>query len=361
MRDGLDSGYFIQVAILQRTRIAGGSGSTCRRRSKPGTRFKYSNHGYGLLGQVIASVAGEPYNDWIRREIVQGVGLTETAPDMPIDRSAPLASGHTGEYPLGRRAVILRGKMLAHALSSATGRFERRRISPSSSISCRRPRSRSILSAESRREMTRRHWRNPEPSLEGYYGLGIDQRQRSTAGPGSAIPAPCRATSPARRRWSNPTCYGFDPDECHRRLGRLLDGQPGSASSAHSSAAERLRRQVRDWTGRWREHVARDRSGADGKQGGPGYALRRYSPSPTPASCAWSKRDLAQDQPRRWFWKFRRAGPPCPQARQGPRSRDRFRKSALARGRSSATRSNRATGWRGQIEERASASQPSQS
>src|SRR6516225_7080720 len=33
--------------------------------------------------------------------------------------------------------------------------------------------SRSVLSAASRREMTRRHWRNPHSSIERYYGLGI--------------------------------------------------------------------------------------------------------------------------------------------------------------------------------------------
>ena len=32
---------------------------------------------------------------------------------------------------------------------------------------------RSLLSAGSRREMTRKQWRNPHASLEGYYGLGI--------------------------------------------------------------------------------------------------------------------------------------------------------------------------------------------
>ena len=69
---------------------------------------------------MIASGPGEPYNAWIKREVIDAAGLAETAPDMPIDRGAPLASGHTGEYPLGRRAVIP-GKMLAHAMAPATG------------------------------------------------------------------------------------------------------------------------------------------------------------------------------------------------------------------------------------------------
>ena len=38
------------------------------------------------------------------------------------------------------------------------------------------PAQRSVLSAASRREMSRRHWRNPDTALEQYYGLGIDQR-----------------------------------------------------------------------------------------------------------------------------------------------------------------------------------------
>jgi len=47
------------------------------------TRFKYSNHGFGLAGMVIAAVTGERYTDWVRREIVVPAGLTETEPDMP--------------------------------------------------------------------------------------------------------------------------------------------------------------------------------------------------------------------------------------------------------------------------------------
>ena len=60
------------------------------------TRFKYSNHGFALLGLVIEAVTNEPYAAWIRREVVAPFGLAETEPDMPLPPGAPLAHGHTG-------------------------------------------------------------------------------------------------------------------------------------------------------------------------------------------------------------------------------------------------------------------------
>jgi CubicO group peptidase (beta-lactamase class C family) len=48
------------------------------------TRFKYSNHGYALLGLVIEALTSEPYAAWIRREVIARFGITETVPDMPI-------------------------------------------------------------------------------------------------------------------------------------------------------------------------------------------------------------------------------------------------------------------------------------
>ena len=35
---------------------------------EPNTRFKYSNHGYGLLGLIIEAVTDEPYRIWMQRD-----------------------------------------------------------------------------------------------------------------------------------------------------------------------------------------------------------------------------------------------------------------------------------------------------
>ena len=70
------------------------------------TRFKYSNHGYGLLGLIIEAASGEDYASFVTRAIVKPAGLEETTPDMPLPQGAILARGHSGKLPLGRRVVI---------------------------------------------------------------------------------------------------------------------------------------------------------------------------------------------------------------------------------------------------------------
>jgi D-alanyl-D-alanine carboxypeptidase len=135
------------------------------------TRFKYSNHGFGLLGLAIEAVTGEPYVDWIAREIVAAAGLEETSPDMPARPGSPLACGHSAKLPLGRR-VVVPADMSTRALASATGfvstASDLARFFASLSPTAKK----SVLSAASRREMTRRQWRDPHATLERWYGLG---------------------------------------------------------------------------------------------------------------------------------------------------------------------------------------------
>ena len=141
---------------------------------EPNTRFKYSNHGYGLLGLAIEAITGERYPTWIAREIVAASGLDETAPDATAGLAAPrslFARGHTGKLPLGRR-VVIPGDNPTHALASATGfvstAHDLARFFASLSPTARK----SVLSPASRREMTRRLWRDPHATVERWYGLG---------------------------------------------------------------------------------------------------------------------------------------------------------------------------------------------
>ena len=170
-RDGVDSGQFLDrrpylsvkelmAELLRPPAIT------------PNTRFKYSNHGFGLLGVVIEAITTEPYRVWIEREIVEAAGLHETTADMPLAKGVRFARGHTTRLPLDRRLVIP-GDNKTHAMAPAAGfvstaadiaRFFAQ-LAPNAK--------RSLLSAGSRREMTRKHWRNPHGPVEGYYGLGI--------------------------------------------------------------------------------------------------------------------------------------------------------------------------------------------
>jgi len=44
----------------------------------PGTRFEYSNLGYGILGRLITNVAGVEYRDAVRQRILHPLGMTAT-------------------------------------------------------------------------------------------------------------------------------------------------------------------------------------------------------------------------------------------------------------------------------------------
>ncbi len=171
VRDGLDCGQWTdQRPFLSREEILAdlAHGPIIDRN----TRFKYSNHGFGLAGLVIEAVVEEPYGDWIQREIVTAAGLKETFPDVPIPPGTELASGHTAKHPVGRR-LIIPGDNCTHGLAPATGfvstardlvRFYSR-LDPAARGG--------ILQKDSRREMTRRHWTEEGSSAERHYGLGI--------------------------------------------------------------------------------------------------------------------------------------------------------------------------------------------
>jgi len=181
IRDGPDSGQW-----MDRRPFPGDAELRAALKAAPileaNTRFKYSNHGYGLLGLIIEAVAGESYRSWIKREIVDAAGLEETLPDAPVPRRMPFARGHSGMLPLGRRLVIP-GENPTNAMIAATGFVSTAhdlaryyaQLSPTAG--------RGTLSLASRREMLRRQWRDPHSSIERYYGLGIISGAIGAGGP----------------------------------------------------------------------------------------------------------------------------------------------------------------------------------
>jgi CubicO group peptidase (beta-lactamase class C family) len=135
------------------------------------TRFKYSNHGFALVGMAIEAATGMSWHDWLVRDVLVPFGLNETLPDAPIPAGTPVARGHTAKAPVGRRLVIP-GDNPGHAVAPAGGvvstaadlvRFFAQ-LSPGAPAS--------PLPVASRREMTRRQWRSPDTSVELWYGLG---------------------------------------------------------------------------------------------------------------------------------------------------------------------------------------------
>ncbi|WP_180279067.1 serine hydrolase [Janthinobacterium sp. BJB304] len=81
---GLDNVRFWQAFSLQPapdTPLAAafdGGGNLLRVRTRPGSRYAYSNMGYGLLGMVIERVTGQPYERYLDAQLLQPLGMADS-------------------------------------------------------------------------------------------------------------------------------------------------------------------------------------------------------------------------------------------------------------------------------------------
>ncbi len=69
-----------------------------RTRSKPNEKFCYSNLGYILLGQVIEQVSGSGYEDYIRNNLVQRLGILPEDLDFVTSVNAIKANGYHRKF-----------------------------------------------------------------------------------------------------------------------------------------------------------------------------------------------------------------------------------------------------------------------
>lgn len=83
---------------------------------EPGSRFRYSNSGYYLLGLIIERSSGMPYENFLRARIFQPLGMTRTG----MADSRDLVPGRsTGYYSLLDR--FINAPYLNHSLPYASG------------------------------------------------------------------------------------------------------------------------------------------------------------------------------------------------------------------------------------------------
>jgi len=131
-------------------------------------RFKYSNVAYSLLGLVVAAAAGEPYNDYVAREIVQRLGLTRTGPELDPARAGEYAAGYTALSYADERLPI--EHVDTRAMSAATGFYGTAedvcRYASAHFLGDER-----LLSDDAKRRMQRDQW--AVEGTDGAYGLGL--------------------------------------------------------------------------------------------------------------------------------------------------------------------------------------------
>jgi len=138
---------------------------------KNSKRFKYSNHGYALLGDVIKTVSGQTYSEYIQENILNLLGMRSTYPDLEKKALSRLARGYGRVLPEKKRKQEAFPNVPTYAYAPATGfisnvgdlaRFLNSLILRSSGPQ--------ILSEKSKRMMTKL-W--TKTSKTSYYGLGL--------------------------------------------------------------------------------------------------------------------------------------------------------------------------------------------
>jgi CubicO group peptidase (beta-lactamase class C family) len=135
----------------------------------PSQRFKYSNLGYAILGQIVEAAAGKSYEQYVKEIIIDGLGLTHTYPDLTRAARRRLAVGYGRDTPGLKRSELPPAQ--TKAMAPATG-FVSNVEDLCKFLSAQFIGSGKLLTDESKREMQRINWFRGENHEQ--YGLGYE-------------------------------------------------------------------------------------------------------------------------------------------------------------------------------------------
>lgn len=134
------------------------------------TKQKYSNYGFTLLGQIVSSVSGETYNDYVTRNIIKHLSLDNTSPEMVEAELSKYATGYSKKEPKDRLPIE---HVSTNAMSAATG-FCSTAENVCTYFSAHFLGTEKLLSDESKKEMqkTQGIYKKPDGTYDEY-GLGL--------------------------------------------------------------------------------------------------------------------------------------------------------------------------------------------
>ena len=84
---------------------------------EPGTQWRYSNYGYQLVGAVVEAAAGEPYLEFMDREVFTPAGMEKTVPDLGDE------SDESVKYDRAMFGTLRRGQDIDMSCPMAAGGF----------------------------------------------------------------------------------------------------------------------------------------------------------------------------------------------------------------------------------------------
>jgi CubicO group peptidase (beta-lactamase class C family) len=137
------------------------------------TYFQYSNLGMTLLGQIVEKLSGKSYDDYVEKNILQPLHLSNTMCVMPNENgSAQLATGYSSIKRDGTRDAI--PAFDTRALKPAAGflsTVEDLALFAAWQFRLLDHGGREILNASTLKEMQRVHWVDPDWKI--HWGLGF--------------------------------------------------------------------------------------------------------------------------------------------------------------------------------------------
>jgi len=187
IRDGMDAGWWdlrmpfhdadsLRAAVLADPPLYSAS-----------ERFKYSNIGYSLLGTVVEAASGQSYNDFVRAEIVDRLGLSSTGPEPDPSIANKMATGYSSRRYAQERVALRH--LDTRAMSAATGFYS------TAEDLCRYGAAHfmgneELLTDETKRDMQHEAWKVEGPAPR-HYALGFnvsDVGGRRMVGHGGGFP-----------------------------------------------------------------------------------------------------------------------------------------------------------------------------
>jgi CubicO group peptidase (beta-lactamase class C family) len=135
--------------------------------------FQYSNLGLTLAGEIVSAASGEPYDRYVRRSILDPLGMKATFTEIPLDEKGKrLAVGHSARRRDGRRAPlpVFQTRGIAPAAGFASTVDDLARFA-SWQFRALAGNDDKVLDRRTLREMHRAHW--VDPDFERFWGLGF--------------------------------------------------------------------------------------------------------------------------------------------------------------------------------------------
>ncbi len=133
------------------------------------TRWKYSNLGLVVAGEVVAAVSGIPWAQYVRSRILEPLGMHDSIPEGVPSEHPRLARGYARRLPSGERQPApfsdVRGVSAAAGLATTVtdlARFAMLQLRADGAP---------VLRGSTLREMQRVHWLEPE--WQAGWGLGF--------------------------------------------------------------------------------------------------------------------------------------------------------------------------------------------